>query len=493
MRKLISSAQMRGADIDTLHNCDMSSIQLMERASLAFSGIFCGLVPDKNEPILIVCGTGNNGGDGLAIARILQHAGYSEVNALIVRTNPHESIDFSTNLHQIRNSPIKIRDWKGDDLPVILESILVDAILGSGLNKPITGDLKRLINHINESNKHVIAVDIPTGMRGDGEILLGEDTILKADEVISFQRPKFSFLIPESAPYMKRFHVVNIGLRESYIEGLPSDYHEIEMSDISKIYRKRQAFSHKGIYGSALIIAGSTGTMGAAILCAKACVYTGAGLTTVSLPETTEAALNIRVPEAMSVSRSNIKNYWHKYSAVAVGPGLGEGKTILPTLLSLADKPLVLDADALNLLAENKHLIGTLPQNTILTPHMKEFDRLFGPSTCWWDRVQLAKERATAYNIIIVLKNRYTFIALPDGRILVNPTGNPGMASGGMGDALTGIIVSFLAQGYKAEEATTLGCYLHGRAGDLLAAKGMAVIPASKLIEQMPFLLGEIG
>jgi len=491
MRKLVNSAQMREADKDAVENCHISSIQLMENASLAFSGIFRGLVPDKNEPLLILCGTGNNGGDGLAIARILQRSGYSEITILIVRSNPHESIDFSENLRHVRNLPITINDWDGDDLPVILENTLIDAMLGSGLNKPLQGDLLRLVNHINESEKYIIAVDVPTGMRGDGEISPG-DTILKADEVICFQRPKLSFFVPESAPYMHRFHVVHIGLRETYIENLPSPYHELEQADIIRIYRKRTPFSHKGTYGKALVIAGGTGMAGAAMLCTKACIYSGAGLTTISLPETEEIIANIYLPEAMTIKRSAIASHWSDYTAIAVGPGLGTGTNILLSLLQLANKPLVVDADALNFLAENPQLMGALPEYSILTPHMKEFDRLFGPSTTWWDRIQLARERSKAYNFIIVLKNRYSFIFLPDGRVLINPTGNPAMASGGMGDVLTGIIVSFLAQGYTSEEAAILGCYLHGRAGDCLAAKGMAVIPASQLIAQLPFVLGEI-
>jgi NAD(P)H-hydrate epimerase len=491
MRKILNAKQMRQVDTDTLERFEISSHDLMEQASLAFVGKFFDLIPDHEETILVVCGTGNNGGDGLAIARILQRSGYSNVSVLIFRVDKNESPDFSLNLRLLENTPVRIVNWRGDDLPIINENIIIDALLGIGLNRPLDGDLLRLVNFINQLERHVIAVDMPTGMRSDGETKV-DDSILKADEVITFQLPKLSFFFPESVNGLERFIVVDIGLDEESIANSKSDYSLLEDTDISKIYRKRKSFSHKGTYGKALIIGGDTGTIGAALLCAEACLQAGVGLVTACVPEDSVLALNIRHPEVMSVSASVLEQRWDEFTAVAVGPGLGKRSELLKRLFSLKAKPFLLDADALNFLSMHKELLTLIPENTVLTPHIKEFDRLFGDSSSWWDRLQLAKEKAKEYKLVIVLKNQYTFIVSPNGQVYINPVGNPAMASGGMGDVLSGIVTAFLAQGYTSEEACILGCYLHGRAGDVLLKEGMAVIPASVLAAKIPFIMGGI-
>jgi len=495
MQKLITVSQMREADSDCLKTLNILSVDLMEKAALAFTGVFCGLVPDKNKSIVILCGTGNNGGDGLAIARLLQCAGYSNIRVLLITTGKNKSSEFLINLERLKNTPIVVDQFQPDKTVNIPESIVVDAILGSGMDREISGDLLSLVTAINQDKKYVIAVDCPTGFRCEGDFS-DKNTVLEACDVVSFQRPKLNFFFPESADFLQRFHVVNIGLRETFIESLSSDFYLLENSDISAIYRKRKNFSHKGTYGHAYIYAGSKGKSGAALLCTEACIYSGAGLTSLSLPEEDRAALHARLPEAMYLDREEA---WEprqrdKFSAIAVGPGLGKNADHLETMLKNIKIPLVIDADGLNFLSERPALLNdlSLSKNIILTPHMKEFDRLFGVSTSWWARLQLAIVKARELKVTIILKNRFTFIVLPDGRVLINPTGNPAMASGGMGDVLTGIIVSFLAQGYTCEEASILACYIHGRAGDLLAALGKAVIPASQLIMKLPDILGEI-
>lgn len=492
MLKILNSEQMHRADAATLKVSGISSHSLMEQASLAFVNFFCELISNKDEPVLILCGTGNNGGDGLAIARILQYSGYSHVSVLIYRSGRQESSDFSTNLQLLEKTQIPITNWKGGELPIISENIIIDALLGIGLNRPLEGDLLKLTDFINQLEKHVIAVDIPTGMRSEGRIE-STDSIVKAKEVITFQLPKLNFFFPESVKGLDQFFIANIGLDEESIADLPSDYSLVEASDISRIYKRRTSFSHKGTYGKALIIAGNTGTIGAALLCAEACLNAGAGLTTACISEESELALNIRHPEIMFVKEQDVESWWNEFTAVAIGPGLGERSKIINRLFSLGSKSTLLDADALNFLSQNPKLKSSIPENTIITPHMKEFDRLFGDSYSWWERLQKAREKAQQYKIIIVLKNRYTFIVLSDGQVRINPTGNPAMASGGMGDALSGIITAFLAQGYSPEEAAVLGCYVHGGAGDLLEAEGMAVIPASQLIKRIPFVLGAIS
>lgn len=491
MRKILTAKQMLQVDAETLKSFSISSHALMEQASMAFVQKFFDLIPDTDASILVLCGTGNNGGDGLAIARLLQSSGYTDISVLVFRSDGKETTDFAVNLDLLKKAPISIVDWTAGSLPLINEDVIVDALLGIGLNRPLSGELLNLTHYVNQLEKHVIAVDIPTGMISEGRIDSGH-TILKAKEVITFQLPKLNFFFPESANGLDQFIVVPIGLDENSIAKVLSDYSVLEDSDISRIYKTRGSFSHKGTYGKALIIAGDTRTVGAALLCAGACLQAGAGLTTACIPEVSELALNVRDPEVMFLKESDLEEQWDGFTAVAIGPGLGDRSMMLTRLLSLTRKPILLDADALNFLSQNKELLLRLPANSILTPHMKEFDRLFGDSGSWWDRLQLARIKAKEFELIIILKNRYTFIVLPSGQVQINPTGNPAMASGGMGDVLSGVITAFLAQGYTAQEASALGCYIHGRAGDELAREGMAIISASVLAMRIPFIIGKI-
>ncbi len=493
MKTIITAAQTREADRHTIETTPIASIDLMEAASLAFVNVFTQLYPDPNTHILVCCGTGNNGGDGLAIARLLQARNYDAITVWIARFSTHESDDFAANLARLHNTPIPISEFlPGDELPPIDQAVIIDALLGSGLNKPLQADWLRMAQHIDQADKQVVAVDIPTGLRSDGTVPETEYA-LRAYDVISFQRPKLSFFFPESANAMDRFHVVDIGLDEAFIERLPSDFKLVEYEDIQRLYRQRRPFSHKGTYGHALILAGDTQTLGAALLACSASLYSGAGLTTACIPPTGLTALNTYLPEVMYCAAEDLPTAWAKFDAIGIGPGLGGRTNALIHCLTYAPKPLVIDADALSFLAQHPTWIDQLPPQTILTPHMKEFDRLFGPHDRWWDRVQTAKRKAQSHQLIIVLKNQYTFIALPDGQIRVNPTGNPAMASGGMGDVLTGMLTAFLAQGYAPQDAAVLACYLHGAAGDLLTdTQGMAIIPAGRLVREIPSAIGNL-
>lgn len=492
MKTILTAAQMRNADQYTIEHMPIASLDLMENASKAFVMAFMQLYPDRHTCILVCCGTGNNGGDGLAIARLLQAKGYDGVSVWIARFGDHESDDFAANLSRLYRTPVPVTEFfPTDEFADIHHHVIIDALLGSGLNKPLEGDWLRLAQHLNGAHCRTVAVDIPSGLGADG-IIAENMYAIYADEVISFHRPKFSFFFPESAHAMAHFTVVDIGLDNDFIEHLPSHYLLIEAADVQRIHRHRQPFAHKGTYGHALLIAGSTKTMGAAILASGACVYAGAGLTSACIIPEGLTALNTTYPEVMYCPRGSLREMWAKSDAVGIGPGLGMASDSLPTLLTYPEKPLVIDADAVSFLGENPKLLEKLPKHCILTPHMKEFDRLFGPHDSWWNRVQTARKQAVALQLIIVLKNRYTFIALPDGNILINPTGNPAMASGGMGDVLTGILVSFLAQGYTPQEAAILGCYLHGLAGDRLCAAGMAVVPATRVIDELPYAIASL-
>jgi hydroxyethylthiazole kinase-like uncharacterized protein yjeF len=484
MLNLLTSAPTRSADNYMIGHQSISSTDLMESAANAFTALFTNEFPYHDTAISIYCGTGNNGGDGLAIARLLQQQGYKQVDVKVIRFNDKSSSDFVSNLNRLSGIPVK--EIHGAEFPEESAEIIIDALLGSGLNKPLSGDWKLLADHLNALNKRIIAVDIPTGFPSEG-IINTKDPVVKADLVITFQRAKINFFFPESQEAIARFKVVNIGLDEGYIQSQETDWKLLTEEDIRHILKPRKQFSHKGTYGHALIIAGKKETMGAALLSSEACLHTGAGLTTACIPEEGLTALNTRSPEIMALVRNTGFSLpdLKKYTSIAAGPGLGTDSvstTLIKDLLAAFSKPLVLDADALNILAAHSGWLSKLPHGSVLTPHMKEFDRLFGHHDSFWKRLETAKEQASRLKICILLKNRYTFIISPDKEVIINPTGSPAMATGGMGDVLTGMIVAFLAQGYEPLQACILSTYIHGLCGQY---KGY-VCTASELIKNIP-------
>ena len=488
MKNLLTANQIKDVDDYTIKRQSIISLDLMEQAALAFVNTFVTRLKSTDLPIWIICGQGNNGGDGLAIARLLYEKGYSNIKIFLASFSEKSSEDYLQNLQRIDNKIPIFKELK--DLHLSKKDVVIDAILGSGLNKPLTGKYEKLTVLINTSAAYVVAVDIPTGFKSEGKLDEVYNGVI-ADWVITFQLPKINFFFPESAKALKEFEVMPIGLDEPYLESLHSIWKLISKSAITQLLKPRVNFSHKGTYGHALVVAGNIETMGAALLTTGACLHAGAGLVTASIPQTGLTALNVSLPEAMFLKRDNLlSNEFNKFQAIAIGPGLGiddEQVQLLTYLLHL-QKPLVLDADALNILSAHKDLVGKLPPQSIITPHLKEFDRLFGNHQTWWDRVETAREKAQRFNIIIVLKNQYTFVCLPNGDVCINPTGNPAMAQGGMGDVLTGIITSFLAQGYTATDSAILGVYIHAKTGDFLATE-KAVVSAYELSKNVPVIL----
>ncbi|RNL51353.1 NAD(P)H-hydrate dehydratase [Pedobacter jejuensis] len=480
---------MRKADEFTIANKPIASIDLMEKAARAFVQCFLKYEFDTSKSVAIFCGTGNNGGDGLAIAHILLANGYENIKVYIINFNKKQSDDFAINLQRIDESGCKkVILSRASELKNIKADLIIDAILGSGLNKPLEGEFAEVVKAINKLNKRIYAVDVPTGFPTEG-IIIKEYNGIRAYKTICFQRPKINFFFPESAAATEKFEVVEIGLDENFIQNQSADFYLVEESDIKSMLKPRKLFTHKGTYGHGLIIAGDTNTMGAALLSSMACLHAGAGLTTACIPQSGLTALNTALPEVMALPRDGMSKLdnLEKYQAIAIGPGFGlsaESKNLLKSLIE-GQKPLIIDADALNILAENSDWIDKIPVNSILTPHMKEFDRLFGKHEHWWERIQSAKIQAQKLNVVIVLKNQFTFICLPDGKVLINQTGNPAMAQGGMGDVLTGIIAAFMAQKYSSKDAAILACYLHGKAGDSLA-KEFFVATASQVAQQIP-------
>jgi len=424
---------------------------------------------------------------------------YKNLHIIIARYADRSSDDFNTNWKRIQRINIPATEiGPNETLPPEESQVIIDALLGTGLSKPLEGDFKRLVNHINSLNKTIVSVDVPTGFFTDGEV--PTDAIaIRADLVITFQQPKINFLLPESAPFIKCWEAVNIGIDEVFIRSLDSRYYAVEEKDIRKKLKPRRRFTNKGTYGHSLIVAGQPETMGAALLSSAACAYSGSGLTTACVPKSGLVALNCYMPEIMAVVREQAempKIEWNKFDAVGIGPGLGkeeEALALLTDLLINYHKLVVIDADALNLLSSHKELWPNIPENSILTPHVKEFDRLFGDHTSWWKRMETGIKKASEHKLFIVLKNDYTLIITPAGRVYFNTTSNASMAVGGMGDILTGIITSLLAQKYSSEEACIMGNYLHGKAGDEMSAPNrMNVVMPAQLAARLPVTMAKL-
>ncbi|MCX6351021.1 MAG: NAD(P)H-hydrate dehydratase [Bacteroidetes bacterium] len=490
--KILSAAEIRKADAYTILHKPLSSIDLMERASIAFVDAFCGEFSGEKS-VLVFCGHGNNGGDGLAISRLLIEEHF-EVQTLILKTEGETSEDFKINVERLSKTKGSIVQIISE-VPEILENtIIVDALFGTGLSRNIEGFAAEIINAINASNNKIVSVDMPSGLYAN-VANDADDVIIKADFTYTFQLPKLSFFNSKNFDYTGEWEVLDIGLHEKFIEETPTKNFYISEDIAAGILKTRKRNSHKGTYGHALIWAGAQGKIGAAVLCAKACVHTGAGLTTAYIPGCGYEIMQTALPEAMVILDAHKKHLTGKPDTrifQAIGAGCGVGKEAgtkegLTQLLRYAgNTPIVLDADALNIISENKELLDLLPQNTIITPHPKEFDRLSGDSANELERQTKAKEFAATHNIVVVLKGTYTAINLPNGETYFNATGNAGMAKGGSGDVLTGIITALLAQHYSLKDAAILGVYLHGLAGDIATEKhGIWSSTATNIIEEL--------
>jgi len=490
--KIFNIEQIREADRYTIENEPITSILLMERAAEELYFWWVANNPYTDKPVHIFCGLGNNGGDGLVLSRLLLKAGYL-VTTYIIRHSEHSSSDFNTNLTALKgcanNKIVEITPESA--LPAIQEDEqIIDAIFGSGLSKPIEGFPARVIHHINSLKSIKVVVDMPSGLYADRPTD-PKTAIIKADYTLSFQFPKLAFLLPENDLYTGHWEFLDIGLHHDYINKTSTRNFYMTKADVAPSLKKRLRFSHKGTYGHALLIAGGFGKMGAAILATQAALKSGVGLVHTHVPRWGAPIMQTACPEAM-LSIDRYEYYLSEmpkidaYSAVGVGPGLGteeQSQKAIKLLIQQTQVPLLLDADALNILSMNKTWIPFLPKNTILTPHPKEFERLFGTWKNDFDRLEKQRELSMKYGLYIVLKGANTSIAFPDGHIYFNSTGNPGMATGGSGDVLTGLITGLLAQGYTPGIACVLGVYIHGLAGDLAAIKtSMEALTATSII-----------
>ncbi|MDP4267445.1 MAG: NAD(P)H-hydrate dehydratase [Bacteroidota bacterium] len=478
--KIFTSKDIREADAYTIENEPISSVDLMERAAGVFYECFVSLI-EKQDKIAVFAGVGNNGGDGLVVARML-HQNFYNVRVYIVNFSEKRSPDFLTNFERLSSlSPELISEInEGDDLPSLNDfDIIIDGIFGSGLSRPVEGLAGEIIRHINKTNKVKVAIDIPSGLFCEDNSENNPKNIIRADYTITFELPKLAFLFAENSDFVGEWMALPIGLHKGFINEKESKYQLVDIEMIRTILIIRKKFSHKGSYGHALIISGSYGKVGAAVLASKACLRSGAGLVTVHIPKCGYNVLQTAVPEAMTVLNEseelisgNIKT--EMFNAVGIGPGIGKDKkteTTLKLIIQNAYSPVVFDADAINIIAENKTWIPFIHRDSIFTPHPKEFERLVGKTSNNFKRIGLQREFSMKYGVYVVLKGAYSSISCPDGTIYFNSTGNAGMATGGSGDVLTGIITGLLAQGYSSRNACILGVYLHGLSGDIAARK----------------------
>ena len=460
----------------------------MERASEAFTNWLVKRF-DASRRVVIFAGIGNNGGDGLAIGRLLLARGY-EVELFLVQFSSKLSSDCAINRDRYPQAISVLEESSA--LPQIPDkAIIIDAIFGSGLSRSVKGWLGTLIDYLNASKAIKVSVDIASGLFADQSNNL-EDAIIQPDFTVSFQLPKLAFLLPQNADYVGEWEVVPIGLSEEGIQQAITSFFYSDQPFIQTLVKNRGKFSHKGTFGHALLLAGSQGMIGAAVLASKAVLRTGAGLLTVQVPACGYEIMQTSLPEAMCLADPHPKNLSQlpqqlgTYKAIGIGPGIGRSEetlTLLKNLLIQAKIPIVVDADALNLLASNPEWLAQLPKHSILTPHPKEFSRLAGNAENEFERLTLLRDFAKRYHCHVVLKGAHSAVAHPDGTVYFNSTGNAGMATAGSGDVLTGMITGLLSQGYSSKEAALLGVFLHGAAGDQAIQKiAMPSLMASDLI-----------
>jgi len=475
--KILSTSQIRQADFYTIKNESIKSIDLMERAALkCFEWIQSKY--DLSYTFYIFCGSGNNGGDGLAIARMLTLSKY-KVYCYQIKLGNNFSNDFLVNKKRLEIKLNSIKQIK--QFPEIKnksKSIIIDSILGSGLNRNTSGFLKEIIFKINQEEVERVSIDIPSGLFSEDNSLNKMGGIIKSKHTLCFNSPKLSFFFPKNHQFVGEFHVLDIGLNRDFISSLNSQYYYLTRDFLSNTVKSRKKFDHKGSFGHLLIVSGSKGMMGSTILMSRAALSSGVGKLSILSPKCGEHILQTAVLEAILEQNSG-KNYLTdtynlKHDWLAIGPGIGTNlktKNFLISLLKKVKTPIVLDADAINIISNENKLLSFIPENSILTPHPKEFERLVGKWKSDINKLSLLKNFSKKYKLICILKGANTSICFPNGNIYFNSTGNPGMASAGSGDVLTGIIGSLLAQGYSAEISSKLGVYVHGLAGDYAKEK----------------------
>lgn len=479
--KIFNSEKLREIDKATCEAQQVDSVELMERAASAVSyEIISRFLPGQR--IVVVAGPGNNGGDALAVARMLIEQGYRKVEVFLFNVTGRLSHDCEVERKRfIALDAVDFTEIEREFNPPYLseDDVVIDGLFGSGLNKPLQGGFRAVARLINESGAYVVSIDVPSGLFGEWNDNVVLRDVVHADLTLTFQTPRLSFFFEDNEQCVGEWKILDIDLDEATIRKTQADFTLVEARNVRPLLRPRRNFTGKRDYGSALVMAGSLGMMGAAVMCARAALRCGAGLATVHSARCGMPVIQTAVPEAMFEPDSS-ENFisdmsvHHNHQVVMAGPGIGTREktaNALADLLKKVKSPLVLDADALNCIAQHPEMLPLLPPQTVITPHQGEFDRLFGEQQTAEQRLKKAIEMAQYYNIIIVLKSHHTAIVRPTGRVYFNSSGNPGMATAGAGDVLTGVIGAFIAQGYRPDLAATIGVYIHGLAGDLAASE----------------------
>lgn len=494
--KIFSSNSIKKIDAYTIEHEPIASIDLMERAARALTEA----ITDRwntDTPVTIFAGPGNNGGDALAVARMMAERGY-KIEVFLFNTKGELSADCQTNKELVEiMEEITFHEISTQFTPPTLtpDHLVIDGLFGTGLNKTLSGGFAAVVKYINASPATVVAIDIPSGLMGEENTFNIKSNIIRADVTFSLQLPKLAFLFAENSEFVGEWDLLDIKLSEEGIEETDTNYEMLDIEDIRLLIKPRQQFAHKGNFGHALLIAGSKGMAGASVLAARACLRSGVGLLTVHAPMCNYDILQTSVPEAILETDANetcfgIPTDTDDYQAVGIGPGLGRNEETEVALLEQLEHcqcPVVVDADALNILANHRHTLTHLPKGSILTPHPRELERLTGKCQDSYERLTKACELARTAHVHIILKGAYSAIITPEGKCYFNPTGNPGMATGGSGDVLTGIVLALLAQGYSTEDAAKIGTYIHGLAGDFAQKKqGMIGLIASDIINCLP-------
>ena len=480
-------SEIRDCERFTMQKHGISSLQLMEQAGCACADrLYYETILFETEDVYVYVGTGNNGGDGVVIAVKLLEKYHVSNNVTMVVCAP-ENARFSEEMqYQLKRweelvsqyDNAKTIYFSADNQPKpTKDDLIVDALFGIGLNKPVTGFFAEVIRHINASDAYTVSIDTPSGLFAD-QHTPDNSVVVVADKTLSIQFMKTAFLLPENGGFAGDVEVVDIEMEAP--EGLDSSRTLLIESAMRALLRPLPAYAHKGTFGHGLLVAGCDRMPGAAVLAATAAMRGGIGKLTVHTVKSVKDILAVSLPEAIHdideneqvVSRIDWNRLPENITAVAFGPGLGTSKQTVAAMKDILDtvkRPLVIDADALNMLAENKTWLAFLPSHSILTPHFAEFERLAGKPSDDFDRLERARQFAQRYSVILVLKGHHTVVTFPDGRQFFNTTGNAGMATAGSGDVLTGLILSLLAQGYAPEHSALLGVYLHGAAGDAYA------------------------
>lgn len=477
--KVLSAEQLRQADRVTVENRAISSNELMERAGTMIFREIHRLLENRRVPIVIFSGVGNNGGDGLVVGRLLLEEGY-DVTVYIVNYSDQRSKDFLVNYDRIKGVS---NDWplllRGEeDLPEISqETLVIDGIFGTGLNRPIPTWVGELISRINDSGAYILSIDIPSGMF-TSQVTPEPTYIIRADRTLTIEAPKLVFYLPQTQEYTGHVSIIGIGLDPEFIANLDPEATLVTSAVAREIYRPRKKNSHKGTYGHSLLIGGSFGKIGSIALATRAALRAGSGLVTAFVPGCGYEILQTLVPEAMVLTDpqeaylSDI-NYDLNPDAIGFGVGVGTGKETATAFLGLLERseaPLVIDADGLNILAAHREYLSKIPPQSILTPHPGELRRLLGTNGNDFEALDAAKEFVGKYELNLILKGSHTITITPTG-MYINTTGNPGMATAGSGDVLTGILSALLAQKYPPLETALFGVFIHGLAGDIAAGE----------------------